>query len=464
MVTPAMNPPQADPPRSIWRPALRHLAPHVLVGLVLAAFVLALYARLLFTNRVMATGDILYYFYPYRDYVAEVLRSGRIPFWNPYLFLGAPLLANPQAAVLYPLHWPLIALPVTQQIAWSLAIHSWLLGYGGYWLLRRWGYGAGPGLVTGLVLAGSGFVGGLAGHVNQLNGGAWLPWALLVIEMARQRRRVFELALGAVLFAALVTLMLLAGHTQSAFINLAGVGLWVIWPLLAWAAGWAWNLMRRKPRAWIGPAWAITWPGLGVYVLGGALAALLAAPQLLPTLELSGLGLRAAALSYGEASSFSLKPLLLPLTLLPSYGLVDLGAAFDTPGFTEYVAYVGLLGLALAAVGVWKGRGPARTFGVLYAAAGLFLALGRWNPVYFLLYSFVPGFDLFRAPARWMALYTLGAAVLAGVGAAVFLRWVAARRAEIVLRLWRRIQGVCRRCLTRRSAFRESTARILADP
>ena len=159
--------------------------------------------RLLFTNRVMATGDILYYFYPYRDYVAEVLRSGRIPFWNPYLFLGAPLLANPQAAVLYPLHWPLIALPVTQQIAWSLAIHTWLLGYGGYWLLRRWGYGAGPGLVTGLVLAGSGFVGGLAGHVNQLNGAAWLPWALLVIEGARQRRRAVDLAVGAVLFAAI---------------------------------------------------------------------------------------------------------------------------------------------------------------------------------------------------------------------------------------------------------------------
>ena len=47
---------------------------------------------------------------------------------------------------------------------------------------------------------------------------------------------------------------------------------------------------------------------------------------------------------------------------------------------------------------------------------GLFLAVGRWNPIYFLLYKLVPGFNLFRTPARWMMLYTVGMAVLAGVG------------------------------------------------
>ena len=105
---------------------------HGVVALVLALFVLALYYPLLFTNRVLASGDALLYFYPYRDYVAAVLRAGQLPFWNPYLFAGAPLLANPQAAVLYPLHWPLIWLPVTAQVYWSAAIHTWLLALGGY--------------------------------------------------------------------------------------------------------------------------------------------------------------------------------------------------------------------------------------------------------------------------------------------------------------------------------------------
>jgi hypothetical protein len=50
------------------------------------------------------------------------------------------------------------------------------------------------------------------------------------------------------------------------------------------------------------------------------------------------------------------------------------------------------------------------------AALGLFLALGGFNPVYFLLVKLVPGFALFRAPARWLALYALGASGLAGLG------------------------------------------------
>ena len=53
-------------------------------ALLLACYSVALYARLLLTNRVLASGDILLYFYPYRDYVAAALREGALPWWNPY--------------------------------------------------------------------------------------------------------------------------------------------------------------------------------------------------------------------------------------------------------------------------------------------------------------------------------------------------------------------------------------------
>lgn len=70
-------------------------------GGLLAIFVLALYAvAALHQSCVLAGGDIQLYFYAYWEYVAATLREGRLPFWNPYLFLGVPLLANPQTAVL----------------------------------------------------------------------------------------------------------------------------------------------------------------------------------------------------------------------------------------------------------------------------------------------------------------------------------------------------------------------------
>ncbi len=407
---------QAEHPVPERKTALTPAACYLGAALLLLIFVLALYSRLLFTNRVLANGDILHYFYPYRDYAAAALREGRIPFWNPFIFMGAPFLANPQAAVLYPLHWPLSWLAVTKQIYWSAALHTWLLGLGGYALMRRWQYGFTPALATGLILTGSGFVGGLLGHINQLNGVAWLPWIILTLEQGwpRGNNRTeiggdtvpwFHVAMAAPLLGGLVALMLLAGHTQTVYINLFGAGVWTIWPLISF------DTLRRPRTALRGVL-----PMLGIYAGGVLLGVLLAAPQILPTLELSNLGLRSGGLGYGEASSFSLKPLQLPWTLLPSYGLADLSVVFETLGYTEFVAYIGLLGLFLALAGIWQGRGRAHTFGLLFAMLGLFLATGRWNPFYFLLYKLVPGFDLFRAPARWMMLYTLGMAVLAGIG------------------------------------------------
>ena len=402
---------------------------------ILAFFVLLLFYRLLFTDRVLASGDILHYFYPYRDYAAASLRAGRIPFWNPYIFMGAPFLANPQAAALYPLHWPLSWLPVTRQLYWSGAIHAWILALGGFALMRRWGMGWLAAVGTGLVLAGSGFYGGLLGHINQMNGAAWLPWLLWALEgrwlwekrAKRSEERAesagnsvfasfyFMYAICLLPFALFVALTLLAGHTQTTYINLFGVGAWLLATSL------------RSYSCGIGHLAA----SFVIYVLGVVLGALLAAAQLLPTLELSQLGLRSGGLSYVDVTSFSLRPLLLHWTLLPSYGLRDLSVVFATLGYTEFVAYVGAVGLLLALVAVvsslreteWRrpwavGHWPlAALCGIFFAGLGLFLAFGRWNPFSFLFYHVIPGYDLFRTPARWMMLYTLGLAVLAGVGA-----------------------------------------------
>ncbi len=425
----------------------RHLRAHSGAALLLAAFVLLLFARLLFSDRVLASGDILHYFYPYRDYAAAALRAGQIPLWNPYIFGGAPFLANPQAAVLYPLHWPLSWLPVTKQLYWSAALHAWILAVGGYALLRRHGYGWTAGVVAGLLLAGSGFFGGLLGHINQMNGAAWLPWLVWALTTDGGRRTAdggpqtadratrnpqlatpnSQLATRICLFALFVSLSLLAGHTQTAYINLFGVGVMGI-------GYWVLGIGEWRRRRTI-PNFQYLLSFLLIYGMGVGLGLLLAAAQLLPSLELSGLGLRGGGLSYQEVTSFSLRPLLLPWTLLPSYGLRDLSVVFGTLGYTEFVASVGTVGLLLAAVGLWKGRDRRIWWlGVGLVGLGLLLALGRWNPAYYLLYKFVPGFDLFRTPARWMMLYTLGVALLAGMGMEAISEWRTAIRSSVVRR------------------------------
>jgi hypothetical protein len=99
--------------------------------------------------------------------------------------------------------------------------------------------------------------------------------------------------------------------------------------------------------------------------------------------------------------------LLLTRALLPTY---------SQSLFSEYVAFLPLTALLLAFVGGWRWRQRRGVLPVLVLTMmGLFLALGAFNPLYWLL-ARLPGFNLFRVPARWLVLYALGAALLAGAG------------------------------------------------
>jgi hypothetical protein len=362
----------------------------------LATLTLIFFYRIALTNQVLAGLDIFGYFYPYRDFASEALRAGRLPLWNPYLFMGAPLLANSQVAVLYPLHWPLLWLSTPKQIAWSIVLHIWLAGAGAYLFARR------PmhlrplaAFVSAVVFALGGFLGAQVEHVNQLNASAWLPWLLLCLEgvMEPWRQRLRWLAfLGG---GGVAALALLAGHTQAAYIVFFGAGIYALFRGLP-------DLRHRR--------WLAGLRGLGALAMMALMGAVLSAGQLFPTLELSSLSVRSGGLPYNEAASFSLKPGLVFKAFLPPL-------VWDPP-FSEYVAYVGLTGLVLALVGAWGVLRRKRPGGAVLGLAlvGLFLAFGAYNPIYYLLYKLVPGFDLFRAPARWLLLYAFGAAILAGIG------------------------------------------------
>ncbi|HZY45040.1 MAG TPA: YfhO family protein, partial [Anaerolineae bacterium] len=47
---------------------------------------------------------------------------------------------------------------------------------------------------------------------------------------------------------------------------------------------------------------------------------------------------------------------------------------------------------------------------------GLLLALGGYTPIYYALLKIFPGFDLFRAPARWIVLFAFAGSIMTGVG------------------------------------------------
>lgn len=359
--------------------------------LALAALTLAFFAPLAFSPLILARGDTYTYFYPYWAARDAAFSAGRLPLWTTDVFMGVPLLANSQLGTLYPPNWLTLGLPAPDAIRVSVLLHIAWAGLGAALLARQvLRLLPLPALLVGALFAFGGHVGAHVEQINQLQGLAWMPWLFACYAHSLggpPPRRRFVL-----LLAMCWAMQLLAGHTQIAFIS--GVGLGVMGlhhaltaPPLQSASGGFGRLRAFLPL-----------------LAAAALAVLLALPQLLPTQELASLSNRGGGLTTQQAVAFSLNPALVGRSLLPSY---------DAQPFSEYVAYLGVIGLGLALLGGTTGR--AAWVWIALAGVGLGFGLGAYNPLYWLLAG-LPGFNLFRVPARWMALFALGMALLAGIG------------------------------------------------
>ncbi len=370
----------------------------------LAVLTVAIDAPLTLQGRVLASFDALVYFYPNAAYLAFRLGRGELPLWNPYLFAGVPFLANSQVGALYPPNWLDLALPVSRAYSWLVVGHVWWLALGVYALGRlSLGLSRPAALFASIAIAFGGFVGGMAGHLNQIEALAWTPLAVLASErgIARGSARIALVAAIPIAFAAL------AGHSQVLYMTIAlavGVGL----ARLAECA--VVDAARRRDGRDVSCDRSLGfWLGqVGLLLAGSALGLTLAAAQLVPTLELSERSIRESGLSFADAAAFSLPPPDLLIALLPTWQ--------QAPSSTEWLGYLALSALVLAGVGLWRRPAPEAIALAVVAGLGLLLALGHYTPLYGAAFEVVPAFRLFRVPARWLTFWTLGVGLLGGWG------------------------------------------------
>lgn len=372
---------------------------------ILLFLIFFIYNKVIFRGFIFARGDIYLYFYPYWTAARQALLAGHLPLWNPDLFMGAPFLANSQVGLFYPLNWLVWWLwDVPAAVSASVVLHLCLAGLGAYVLGRRaLSLSRAGGFVAGLLFALGGYLTAQVEHINQLQGLAWLPWLLLVAwgidrwDWRLIARRVLGLA-------ALFSLQFLAGHGQTLFISAVGVILWLtVQIILQWRAAKAEPAAPTQSRGvrLKGPAWL----ALGLAV---GLTALLVGLQLVPSLELAALSRRQGGLPVNEALSFSLHPLLFARSILPSYGQgLYLEYRANLPLSTFVLAFMAAL--------AWRQK-PQLWPALALVLGGMFLAFGLFNPIYHYILVHLPGFDLFRAPARWLSLYALGMALMSGAG------------------------------------------------
>jgi hypothetical protein len=361
-------------------------------------------ALFFFGDLVRHPGDVLYS--DHSDLLAEhvpakrfLVRSwqetGELPLWCPYSFAGSPFVHDPQVAVFYPPHWPLLLLPedhVGAGLSWLIVLHVVIAGWGTYACARAGGLGRPAALVAacGFMLAGKWMLHLLAaGHYITI-GLAWLPWVLLLLEAAIRRRSFLWATAAGAMFA----LVVLGTHPQWTFYAALFLGLWTLGTALEEAGVFGEGQLDK--RRLFGAV--VRWLGYGAWAATLALA--LSAVQLLPTLEAAGLSTRAGGVASDEILDGGVRALLFfvgpALKATPTCLLWE-----DRGGF-------GLIWVVAAALAPLLCPGRVRFQACVCLALVVFALGGAW------LFQTLPGFRVFRQPARMLLIVTLPAALLAG--------------------------------------------------
>lgn len=388
---------------------LRRLGPPLILLLLLAGA----FGPAILEGRLLAPGDGLAQYFPQRVAAAAAWRAGEVPFWNPYVFGGMPLMAAFQAGVFFPPNWLFVVLPPVVAMNAAVALAYATAGIAMFAYARAIALPPIAALLAAAVFAGGGFMVGHLEHLAVVQTAGLLPTLLWAIERFRQTLH-GRYAIGAALGLAG---MLFAGHPQTAVL---GVGLAALYALFraGGLAGKAGTYMAQLALAL----------GLG---LGLALM------QLLPGLDLAGESGR-AKLGYDAIVETSLSPGELVTLLVPFFYGAPPSAWFPTPYWgaavwpNEVAGYAGLAALVLALVAVLATffRERQVRFWSVVAVAALLLALGKHTPIY-QLWAQLPVLSAIRVPARHLMELNLAIAVLAGLGLRAMLEPGAGRRAAL---------------------------------
>ncbi len=375
-------------------------------------------------------GDLLSFLFPTYRFAAGELAQGRLPLWNPALYGGAPLFADVQAGYLY---LPNLILFLVRPdfpyvtLQWMAVLHLWWAALGMYVLLRTLRLG------THQLARGAAFFGALAfglsdpllihlGNLNLIAVLSWMPWVLAAFERALRApdaphgqpdgsRSWLRWAALAGLLLAMGTY---AGHAQSTLYVGLALALYLLFTLLV-----QWHTPSRNRRVA---------QGIGALAITGLLAALLAAPLLLPAIQHTPFTAR-GTFTYQDTVGYSLAPAQMIGALAP--GFFGRGPALHW-GLWQRVElpYAGLAALMLAAAALLLTREPRARRDLLpwvgIALVGLAVGLGIYALAHGWLTQLLPFFGQLRAPARALVLWTLGLSVCAAVGVDALMRGAAA--------------------------------------
>ncbi len=401
--------------------------------------------------------------WPVKRYVAEQLRAGHLPEWNPYGGLGVPFVAGAIDAVQHPFNLLLLVLPFEVGFKLWVLLSYLVAASGGYAWARQLGRSWSASLAAGLAFALSGFLVGSSDNLTYLTTLAALPWVFASAHAWLEQGGAGRLA-----FAGLASGVCAAGGDPQAW-GFAVISL-PAYALLVQGAHW--RAVRR-----------------GAAVLGVACAG--AAPFILPVLAWLPHSSRGDELNLLELHRWSmpatrLLELVVPHLfrdasgLLGSWVYIGYGGGELSPIPWVLSVYLGAAVMALgvtgaasarqprwlmggAAVFAWMALGPAAGFGRLLPHLPVLRGFRYWEkmavwPSLLVAMAAAFGIDALAAgrwPFRRRFVVAVGAAAVLALGASGLLALFPEQAAALLGHLQARPEAA--------AGFREAAAGLAAN-
>jgi hypothetical protein len=438
--------------------------------LPLLVFPFFIFAPIILSGNALFWGTPLTQFIPWWTLAWESILDGKVPLWNDFLGMGAPLLANYQSALIYPPTWLYLLMYMlggVSTMAWFQAImvvlHLAWASFGMALLIRQLRLGRLAQVIGGLSFGLSGYLVARAGFMSINAAVAWMPWIVLGAtklaeanilwgnsrggNSSEKSRRIHTLLSATLLLICYLTLQLLAGHAQSTWYTILLASIWFLYFSVSrpWGAkeadvqeggendknGLELDTQENKNPVFDRIRNVLSQPvSTGILLFGSVLlvAVLLASVQLLPTAEYLLQSQRSAAVDYEFAMNYSFWPWRFLSFLTPDlFGNPAVGDYWGFANYWEDAIYVGLIPFVLAISAlVTRGKGVSvKTvvkpkfvyFLLILILFSFIIALGRNTPVFPWLYQFIPTFDMFQAPTRFSIVAVFSLSVLAAIGA-----------------------------------------------
>lgn len=342
--------------------------------------------------------DVIRELYPWKTLVVEQLKHGNFPLWNPYNFSGSSLLANYQSQVFYPLAVMYFLLP--QVTAWTVMVISQpILGsIFMYVFATEIGLSSSAAILTALLFNFSSFANIWVEFTTVWHTILWLPLLLYIIERAVKQKRLFLWQQLLFIFALFSSIT--GGHPQD-FINTLLIFLAYTVTRLLSVKEWP---LKEKLVFMVNP--------LSIIIV---IPFFLAAPQLLPTIELFQ---NSARVTHDYA--FVINNLIVQFWQLPLIVVADFfgNPATKSSIFGDYILKtlsIGVTGFSFVIISFFSSaKSWHKTF--FLCTAVIILLLTVRSPLSELFYRYPIPILSTGTPTRILFVLMLSLSVLAGIG------------------------------------------------